>query len=113
MPASVCVLGTVQGNVDTVPYHTQRLLKSAEVVAIFSARPFPDRRDQLSVMARRAASAIVARCDVTCGLLPPFCRHLRLTAPASRNASTLLCDRFDDHEKDLVGAFRDAAGAVR
>jgi hypothetical protein len=49
MPASVCVLGTVQGNVDTVPYHTQRLLKSAALGPISSPRHFPDRRDQLSV----------------------------------------------------------------
>jgi hypothetical protein len=49
MPASVCVPGAVQGDVDTVPYRTQRLLKSAEAAAIFSARSFPDRCDQLSV----------------------------------------------------------------
>jgi len=71
MPASVCVLGTVQGDVDTVPYHAQRLLKSAEVVAIFSARPFPDRRDQLSVKAR-SVSDRRAMCDVR-DPLPPSC----------------------------------------
>jgi hypothetical protein len=37
MPASVCVLGTVQGDVDTVPYHAQRLLKSAALISYFCA----------------------------------------------------------------------------
>src|SRR5690242_6821935 len=30
-----CVLGTVQGDVDTVPYHAQRLLKSARACSYF------------------------------------------------------------------------------
>jgi hypothetical protein len=49
------VLGTVQGDVDTVPYHAQRLLKSAKTLATFPMPPFPDWCDQLSV---RALSSI-------------------------------------------------------
>src|SRR5436305_636846 len=37
MPASICVLGTVQGDIDTVPYHAQRLLKSAGCRSYFLA----------------------------------------------------------------------------
>ncbi|WP_234680607.1 hypothetical protein [Bradyrhizobium monzae] len=64
MPASVCMLGTVQGDVDTVPYHAQRLLKSAGVFSYFALRQFPDRRNQLSVMAPCRVSALRAMWDV-------------------------------------------------
>jgi hypothetical protein len=64
MPASVCVLGTVQGDVDTVPYHAQRLLKSAGLISYFALRQFPVPRDQLSVMAPCRVSAVRAICDV-------------------------------------------------
>jgi hypothetical protein len=55
------VLGTVQGDADTVPYHTQRLLKSAALPAIFAVRQFPARRNQLSVTVPCCVSAAVSR----------------------------------------------------
>ncbi|MEK9283379.1 hypothetical protein MTR72_27730 [Bradyrhizobium sp. ISRA442] len=42
MSASIGVVGTFQGNVDTVPYYTPRLLKSAVLAAILSIGVFPD-----------------------------------------------------------------------
>jgi hypothetical protein len=99
MPASVCVLGTVQGDVDTVPYHTQRLLKSTEVAANFSARSFPDRRDHLSVRADYSSPSTKHRRDARA-------RQLGATLPR------YLPD-IEDHENDLVGAFRETVGDVR
>jgi hypothetical protein len=99
MPASVCVLDTVQGGVDTVPYHTQRLLKSADIAGIFSARAFPDRRDQLSVRVIPLAPFLAQRGEAR-----------RVARGPTKATSTSLAQRFaamvsgiEDHENDLVG----------
>jgi len=52
MPASIGVLGTFQGDLDTVPYHAQRLPKSAEMGPILSLGSFPDREQ--STLGQRA-----------------------------------------------------------
>ena len=105
MPASVCVLGTVQGDADTVPYHTRRLLKSAGMVAILSRWRFPGRRDQLSVTApcraRQCGARAVAAWAGWRGVHQP-----RATLPRYGQG------QFEDHENDVVECVMDAAANV-
>jgi len=98
MPASVCVLGTVQGDLDTVPYHTQRLLKSAGCRSYFLAAAFS------SAVRSTFGQGTDSRPRSVMWLLITALR-LRRRVLAHQLGATFprYLPGIEDHENDLVG----------
>src|SRR4051794_7216638 len=99
MPASVCVLGTVQGDLDTVPYHTQRLLKSAGCRSYFLAAAFS------SAVRSTFGQGTGSRARSVMWLLITALRLRTRGGCAHQPRATFprYLPGIEDHENDLVG----------